>query len=218
MSKPHPWGNAGSQKRRTRARAETRQKILDAARDMFVRNGYEATTMRAIADRIEYTPTAIYHHFRNKEALLTELSQIDFRALATAFTRIGQIADPVERLRRIGEAYVSFALEHPMQYQLMFMTPRPDGVDLHKDIARGDPDQDAYGFLRAACADAIDSGRLRAEFTDPDELAQMLWSAKHGLLALHIVKQNDDWVDWRDARRTASRMNEVIIRGLLKRP
>src|SRR5918998_3174665 len=98
----------GSRERRSRERSETREKILNAAREMFVRRGYEATTMRAIADRIEYTPTAIYHHFRSKQALLTELCSIDFRSLAGAFQRIGRIEDPVERLRRIREGDLGF--------------------------------------------------------------------------------------------------------------
>src|SRR5919106_923911 len=103
MSPRTPATTTASRQRRTRELAETRQKILDAAREMFVRLGYEATTMRAIADRIEYTPTAIYHHFRNKEALLAELCAADFRALAGAFQKIGRIEDPIERLRRSGQ-------------------------------------------------------------------------------------------------------------------
>jgi len=211
----------GSRERRTRERAETRQRILDAAREMFVRNGYEATTMRAIADRIEYTATAIYHHFRNKEELLTELCNIDFRALAAAFHRIGQIEDPIERVRRIGAAYVDFALEHPMQYQLMFMTPHP--VKDMKGITRGDASQDAYAFLREAWAAAIATGRLRPEFQDPEELAQMSWASLHGLLALHIIKhrpkQNGaDWIEWRDARKTGARLCEALVRGLFRSP
>ena len=207
----------GSRERRARESAETRQRILDAARDMFVRHGYEATTMRAIAERIEYTPTAIYHHFRNKEALLTELCNIDFRALAGAFQRIGRIEDPVERLRRIGEAYVSFALDHPMHYQLLFMTRRP-GVPKEPDAANGDPGEDAYAILRDTCAAAIASGRLRAEFDDAEELAQIAWSSLHGLMALHIVMGDDEEssIDWRDARATASRMSDALFRGILR--
>jgi AcrR family transcriptional regulator len=115
----------GSVERRARERADTREQILDAAREMFVEHGYEATTMRAIADRIEYTPTAIYHHFESKEALLTELCAVDFRSLAAAFQRIGRIEDPIEPAGAGRETYVNFALEHPMQYQLLFMTPHP---------------------------------------------------------------------------------------------
>src|SRR6266511_5472687 len=105
-TKPAPLSK--SRARRTRQREETRRLILNTAREMFVRLGYEATTMRAIADRIEYTATAIYHHFKNKEALLAELCAADFRALAAAFQKIGRIEDPIERLRKSGMAYVQF--------------------------------------------------------------------------------------------------------------
>ncbi len=181
---------------------------------MFVKHGYEATTMRAIADRIEYTPTAIYHHFRNKEALLRELATIDFRALAAAFQRIGRIADPLERLARVGEAYVGFALEHPMQYQLMFMTPHPPMPE-ELDKGRGDPSEDAYAFLRQTCEAAVASGRLRPEFKDPDELAQIAWASLHGLMALHIVHRDHSGIEWRDPRATASKLASTLVRGMV---
>ncbi len=204
----------GSRERRTREREETRERILEAARDMFVEHGYEATTMRAIASKIEYTPTAIYHHFRNKEALLTELCSIDFRALASAFLQIGRVKDPVERLRRVGEAYVSFALEHPMQYQLLFMTRHPGSVE--KEGATGDPREDAYAFLREVCAAAIASGRLRPEIRDADELAQIAWSSLHGLIALHLVKRERGRIEWRDIGATTAKMRDVLLHGILR--
>src|SRR3989442_15134945 len=132
--------------RRERERGETRRKILEAARRMFVQQGYEGTTMRAIAAKIGYTPTAIYHHFKDKDALVAELAGLDFRALAQALQQTGSVADPLDRLEKIGAAYVEFGLTHPMQYQFLFMTRRP------KEGASGsmsrDPGEDAYGFLR----------------------------------------------------------------------
>ncbi len=204
----------GSLERRSRERADTRQRILDAAREMFVRQGYEATTMRAIADRIEYTPTAIYHHFRNKEALLAELCAADFRALAAAFQKIGRIEDPIERLRKSGMAYVQFGLEHPMQYQLMFMTRRPKEVD--DSIHSGNPSEDAYAFLRQTYADVIATGRLRPEYRDADELALIAWSSLHGVLSLRIVMEGEDWVHWRDAKTTASRICDTLLEGVMR--
>jgi AcrR family transcriptional regulator len=112
----------GSRERREREREDTRERILDAAREMFAERGIDAVTMRAIADRIEYTPTAIYHHFRDKEALISELCDRDYRALAHHFQTVAQIEDPVERFRRLGQAYVEFALAHPNHYRFMFMT------------------------------------------------------------------------------------------------
>ena len=182
---------------------------------MFVLRGYEATTMRAIADRVEYTPTAIYHHFESKEALITELCQLDFRALAQVFNRIEKVADPIERLGRLGDAYVEFAIAHPNHYQLMFMTPRPQVVP---DGAHGDPTEDAYALLRATCAETIAGNRLRPEIDDPDELAQILWAGLHGLVSLRIIKTHDPWLEWRDVRQSARRMRESLVRGLLRDP
>src|SRR4051794_20828632 len=96
----------GPRDRGSPERQETRDLILDAARAMFVRDGVEAVTMRAIAGRVGLTPTAIYHHFRDKHALLRELCAHDMGALAQAFRRMGRIEDPVERLRRIVQAYL----------------------------------------------------------------------------------------------------------------
>lgn len=206
----------GTAERRQRERAGTREMILDAARDMFVSVGYEATTMRAIAERIEYTPTAIYHHFRNKEALLSELCAQDFRALAGAFQRIERIADPIARIERICSAYVEFALTHPMHYRLMFMTPRPPIDRERYGLQKGDPTEDAYAFLRDTASEAIVSGRFRPEFQDPEEVAQMLWGAVHGIVSIRIAKEHDRWIEFTDTRATAARLRDVMIRGLLR--
>jgi AcrR family transcriptional regulator len=205
----------GSVERRTRERAETRQRILEAAREMFVEQGYEATTMRGIAARIEYTPTAIYHHFRNKEALMAELCAIDFKALGAAFLKIERIEDPIERLRRCGRVYVEFGLKHPMQYQLMFMTRKPEGVI--SEMRNADPSEDAYAFLKDVCAAAIASGRVRPEYENANELALMAWSALHGLLSLTIVKQGDEKVDLGDPKATAVRICDALLDGVLRK-
>ncbi len=202
--------------RRQRERAETRQKILDAARRMFVQRGYEATTMRAIAATIGYTPTAIYHHFEDKDALVAELSNLDFRAFAQALRDIGAVADPVERLGKMGRAYVAFAVAHPMHYQFLFIMRRPQRAP--KAVGQGDPGENAYAFLRQTCADAIAAGRLRPELRDADELAQIAWGSLHGLVALQIVKGDDPWIHWRDVGKTAAKACDVLIRGLVREP
>jgi len=202
--------------RRLREREETRAKIIDAAREMFATDGVDAVTMRAIANRIEYTPTAIYHHFRDKQALLQELCARDYGSLAKTFVRVGRIADPVERLRRIGLGYLDFALEHPSHYRFMFMTRKPDGFSSGVELQRGNPEEDAYAFLRDTMAEGILAGRFRPEFSDAEELAQIMWSGVHGVISLHLAKDNDVWVDWRDTRATVRKMIEVLIRGTVK--
>src|SRR5215475_11841852 len=149
----------GTAERRERERQELRTRILDAARELFVEQGYEAVTMRAIAERIEYSPTAIYFHFKDKQALMQEICDTDFGALAHHFQKIARIEDPIERLRQIGRAYVAFATDYPNHYRLMFMTVHPEGMQAADSrIRRGNPEEDAYAFLRATVAEAIETG------------------------------------------------------------
>ena len=196
--------------RRERERAATRQKILQAARKMLVEHGYEGTTMRAIAAKIGYTPTAIYHYFTDKDALVAELSAIDYAAFSQALQRTGGEGDPVERLGKIGAAYVEFGLTHPMQYQFLFMMRRPRGS---ASSMHGSPERDAYGFLRQTCAEAIATGRLRPEFTDADELAQMAWASVHGIVSLRVAKGDDPSFPWRDPRQIREKLSGVLGRG-----
>lgn len=207
----------GTLERRAREREETRTMILDAARELFVERGVEAVTMRAIATRIEYTPTAIYHHFRDKHTLLVELCVADFQRLGHVFQRLGQVADPVERLRHFGVAYVEFGLANPSHYRFMFMTERDPLVEAAAH-QHDHPDEDAYAMLRATVAEAIAQGRLRPECDDADLLAQMLWSGVHGLVSLHITKQGADWIEWRDAASTARTLVDAMTRGILRDP
>jgi len=199
--------------RRERERAATRQKILNAARRMLVDHGYEGTTMRAIAAKIGYTPTAIYHYFKDKDALVAELSALDYRAFSQALQRPGTAGDPVDRLAKIGAAYVEFGMTHPMQFQFLFMTRRPKGS---VSSVPGNPDKEAYGFLRQTCVEAIATGRLRREFTDPDELAQMAWGSVHGLVALRVAKGDDPSFPWRDVRQVREKLSGVFQRGLAR--
>ncbi len=211
----------GSKERRSRERQDTREKILAAARLMFAQHGYEDVTMRAIADRVEYTPTAIYHHFANKQALVTELCDCDFRGLAQHFGRAAAITDPIERIRNVGEAYLEFAIAHPYHYQFMFMTALPELAHSPEYMAGlGNPESDAYTFFRLACEQAIQEQRFRPEFTDSHEIAQLFWAVLHGLISLRIIKKQDiqQWVPWRDLRTSARAAIDAMLRGLLRDP
>src|SRR5215470_6689374 len=150
----------GTKERRERERQKLRGKILDAARKLFIQQGYDAVTMRKVAQRIQYSPTAIYANFKDKEALMRELCSADFQKLAEAFQEVAGIEDPVERLRRTGKAYIEFASRYPNHYRLMFMTPRP--ADFEEDqTGKGDVQRDAYAFIIALIQDAMAKGAFK---------------------------------------------------------
>lgn len=207
----------GITERRQREREEVRTKILDAARELFARHGYDAVTMRRIAEAIEYSPTALYVHFKDKDALIRELCLEDFDSLAVAFRRIAKEPDPLERLRKIGMAYVEFAEKHPNHYRLMFMTPHPESTHPTPEDAegrKGNPEADAYAFLHATMQEAIDRGLLRPELTDAHLVSQAAWAGVHGVVSLHIAKKADPWVDWKSEKKTAALVIEAFTRGI----
>ena len=204
----------GTLERRERERQETRAKIMDAARDLFAREGYEAVSMRRIAEVIEYSPTAIYVHFRDKQDLMFQICQQDFVALAGGIADLQQIPDPVERIRKMGEAYVWFGVTHPNHYRLMFMTK----VDLPPDVVlqdknHGNVDRDSYALLRHTCQQAIDAGRVRPEYADADTLAQLFWIAVHGVTSLHITKKDNPWIAWQGIESLSKAAIDAILRG-----
>ena len=182
----------GTKERRERERDEVRAKILDAARELFAREGYEAVSMRKIADAIEYSPTAIYVHFADKAALMRELCRADFGKINAANADALRIADPVERIRQLGFHYIRFAISHPNHFRLMFMTKPAAEVQLSEEEmereGKGDPNTDGYALLKLSVQQAIDQGRLLPHLSDADLVTQLLWAGVHGVAALHITQ------------------------------
>jgi AcrR family transcriptional regulator len=207
----------GVKERREREKLETRDKILDAARELFIAEGYDGVSMRRVAERIEYSPTAIYVHFADKEQLFRELCQADFARLASVFQDFANLPNPIERIKRIGSAYIEFGRLFPNHYKLMFMTPHPLAeLDERACEIKGNPEVDAYAFLKLSVQQAIDAGVFRDELKDTELLSQTLWAAVHGVISLEIAKHSDAWVDWRPIEQRAQLMLDATLRGLMK--
>jgi hypothetical protein len=81
--------------------------------------------------------------------LFRELCSADFAQLSASFQNAAAIPDALERLHACGMLYIQFAVEHPNQYRLMFMTPHPPGATDEALACKGDPNEDAYAFLSA---------------------------------------------------------------------
>lgn len=207
----------GVKERRDREKSETRDKIRDAARELFVTEGYEGVSMRKVADKIEYSPTAIYVHFADKNELFHELCREDFARLQEAMATAEMSSDPIERLRQIGRRYVDFGVHFPHHYVFMFMTPHPahEPDEQDREII-GNPEVDAYALLKWAVQDAIHQGCFREEVQDAELVSQTLWASVHGVISLNIAKCKDPWVEWRPLQDRAEMMLDITMRGLLR--
>src|SRR5580698_4483234 len=115
----------GVQERREREKQGIREEILEAARTLFVQEGYNNVSIRKIAERIEYSPGTIYLYFRDKADILAQVSEETFSRLERRLVIINNDpeADPLERLRRGLRAYIQFGLDNPNHYFITFMQP-----------------------------------------------------------------------------------------------
>jgi len=175
----------GVQERRARQKKFLRQEILDAASELFVREGYENVSMRRIAEKIEYSPTTIYLHFRDKAELLEQVCQETFGRLSKVLARIQeQPRDPMERLKHGLVAYIRFGLENPHHYRATFMMPVPEEFVARKR-AKPDAGQQAFDFLRRTVSDCVSAGKFRK--IDVELASQTFWGGIHGVTSLLIT-------------------------------
>jgi AcrR family transcriptional regulator len=175
----------GIKERRKRQKENLRQEILDAARELFAREGYANVSMRKIADRIEYSPTTIYLYFKDKTELLTELCEETFAKLIQTQEKIVKnYSDPLVCLRKGMRAYVDFGVKHPNHYEVTLMTPIVQylGKDIHP--YEGSMGQKAFEYLRQGVAACMENKKIKKG--DVDLISQSLWAGIHGITSLLI--------------------------------
>jgi AcrR family transcriptional regulator len=110
----------GIKERRERERQELKQNILLAAREIAARDGWQAVTVRKVAELVEYSPPTLYEYFPSKDAILQELVREGFSQLAEGVRRAyDSTSDPKERMVRLALSYCNFAWDKPELYQVM---------------------------------------------------------------------------------------------------
>jgi AcrR family transcriptional regulator len=183
----------GVRERRARQKKFLRQEILDAASELFVRDGYENVSMRRIADKIEYSPTTIYIYFKDKAELLEQVCNETFGRLVQRLSKIlEQPGDPVERLKRGLVAYIEFGLANPHHYRATFMMPIPEAFDKTRFHQEDSPGMQAFAFLTRGIAECVKGGKMPA--MNVELAAQTLWAGIHGITSLLITHCGFPWV------------------------
>lgn len=169
--------------RKERQKEELRAKILQSARELFMDMGYEHTSIRNIAEKIEYSPTTIYLYFKDKDDVFYALHQEGFIILNQYFKSLELVADPFERLKAISKAYIQFAIENGEYYDLMFIVRSPMNA-IQKDRAEWKEGDKAFEFLINTIQQCIKSGYFKG--MHPEILAFTVWSMVHGIASLEI--------------------------------
>jgi len=159
-----------------------RQEIMDAAREMFVAEGYANVSMRKIADKIGYSATTIYLYFKDKNDLLHQICEQTFARLAQNIKAIYLLSDnPLEKLRSGLREYIHFGLKHPSQYEIVFITPLPVKVETEFEESNG---RIAFDTLRTVISECVAANLLKNK--DVELISQTLWAGIHGVTSLLI--------------------------------
>jgi AcrR family transcriptional regulator len=163
---------------------QTRDRILAAARALFLKHGPEGVSMRAVAGRVGLTPMALYRHFRSKQALHEALIEQGHAVFLQYLQRALAEPSPGARLARSAFEYLNFALEHQQDYRVMFMTslPLPIGAapPAWRDVA-------TFRFLVDRIREAAAAGLLQID--DPERTALSSWAHVHGLVSLYLTNK-----------------------------
>ena len=167
----------GIKERQERDREAVGRSILDAARELFVAEGFQNVSIRKIAERIEYSPAAIYSYFASKDDIFLALAGEGFHLLDEKVNAATTSADPLEHVRQCWWAFYEFSQEQPAYFELMF-------VD--RSVPRITEEWEGFEFLQqmlnnaiAAIQRAIDAGAFPKSL-NPNAAMHMLWAALIG--------------------------------------
>lgn len=155
-----------------------RAALLEAALAILIESGGEGLTLRGVARRAGVSPSAPYNHFKDKQAILTELANDRRQRAGEAFAKaVAAEATPRAKLRALGVAYVSYALKHPSEFRLMF------GGLLHTHISESESEDIPILNL---FKNLVREGDNRLSAAEADAAAVAAWSLAHGLAQLLI--------------------------------
>lgn len=202
----------GTSERRAREKDALRQKILQVATELFLQDGFDSVTMRAIADRIEYAPSTIYLYFKNKIEIVDAICGETFEVLIDRLRQIEQQAPPpLESLAAGIRCYIEFGIEHPHQYRLVFgNVPFDSFTESAESNLLG---RQALEHLVRIIAVGQQAGHFPAT-TDPTADALIVWSHMHGITSILINDHGRYNFPWPSKESMIQRSIDLITKAL----
>ncbi|GAB4045109.1 TetR/AcrR family transcriptional regulator [Spirosoma litoris] len=174
--------------RKPRSREQTRSGIVKTAKSIARREGWQAVSIRKIADAIEYSAPIVYEYFDSKDVLLDEIRNEGFRHLYKEYDRILSLyRDPEKRLYEISLVQWQFARENPEIYQVMYNL---DGAYCTIPVYQSETMQ----AVSAIVCKTIFSFIPKAE-ESIKRLYYQWWSISHGMIAMAMLLKDEQPLD-----------------------
>lgn len=180
----------GIAERKERQKEELKALILKAARKLFVERGIGQTTIRNIADAVDYSIGTVYVYFRDKNEILHALHTQSFAELHGQFKILYNVKDPMERLRAMGKVYITYGLENPDMYELMFTLKAP--IEFLETVQKDEWDEGraAFDLVKNTVKECMDAGHFKGHKLEP--LSFLIWSCVHGMCSLEISSRTQN--------------------------
>lgn len=159
-----------------------RQLILDGAREVFLEKGYEQTSLRNIAERIEYSPGTLYLYFKDKDDIFHALHEEGFRRMLVQMQPLQHVSHPFERLKAMGRVYMDFARHNKDFYDLMFIISGPIKHE-KTDHEKWEMGNRTLNYLKDIIRECQEAGYFKGK--DVEYLSFSIWSHMHGMCALY---------------------------------
>lgn len=169
--------------------SETKDIILSAACDIYLLEGYKGMSMRKVAQKAGISPTAIYRHYENKEALHHQVLREGFRTFDSYLQAALAGRSALERLNLAAERFFAFATEQKKYYEILFLTM--DHTVEHS--IKGALFMDAtvsQKFMVDRVRDCMLDGTLKGD--DPEEVAMLLLATCNGFFGMYVSKKISD--------------------------
>ena len=177
----------GTKERQQRERDRLRDAILTAARELFVAEGYRNVSMRKVAERIEYSPAAIYSYFPSKDDIFFALAEEGFRKMAVHIGgAVEPVTDPHERLRRGLWAFYEFSKSDPEYFELMFLDRSVPSIS--QDFQRFEFFQATTARAEADIQTCVDAG-LFSKTLNPAAALHVLWVGMLGAATIRLANR-----------------------------
>lgn len=173
----------GVLQRKEREKQEMRELILNTATQMLLEEGYDKTSLRNIAERIEYSPATIYLYFKDKKELFYAIHERAFEKFFDHLSKAENINNPLQRLRRMGELYIEFAFENPELYDLMLIMRAPMEAVKENRTEWGCGPR-SFDLLRKTITECMEARLMKK--MDLDVAALSILSFIHGFTSLTI--------------------------------
>jgi len=165
---------------------DLKEACIQAAREVIAEKGVEGLSLRDVARKLGVSHQAPYRHYPSRDHLLAAIMQRCFEDFATFLDHASK-AHTTDALLGMGEAYMRYAAQHPLEYRLMFGTPWPEPA-AHPDLVRHAVH--AFDLLRHQLHQRLQQGACAAQADAPAQLAQaelqalFIWSSMHGMASI----------------------------------